>query len=48
MVQLQFRRSPKRHQRVADIFVYRAAFRLHAGGEEPEMVIEERRRIGRR
>ena len=48
MILLQFRRSPKCHQRVADVLVYRAALGLHAGGEQPEMVIEERRRIGRR
>ena len=48
MIRLQFRRSPKCHQRVADVFVYGAAFRLHAGGEQPEMVIEEGRCIGRR
>ena len=48
MIRLQFRRSPKCHQRVADVFVYGAAFRLHAGGEKPEMIIEEGRRIRRR
>ena len=48
MIQLQFRRPPKCHQRVADVFVYGAAFRLHAGGEKPEMIIEESRSIGRR
>ena len=45
MIHLQFGRPPKCHQRVADVLVDGAAFRLHAGSEEPKMVIEERCRI---
>ena len=47
MIRLQLGRTPKRHQRVADKFVYGAVFRLHTGRNEPEMMIEECCRVGR-
>ncbi len=47
MVLLDLRRSPERHDGVADELVHRAAFRLDAGGQQGEVAVQQRRGLRR-